>query len=72
MTTKNKGERRGEMFGYGKDDKYVSFPYDWIKPGEFRCEPNGSWKPEIMVEMVKLGTHRRDVEMLEPIFWMKP
>jgi hypothetical protein len=35
------------MFGYGKQKKYESFPFDWLKPGEakwnFKQSTSGNW-----------------------------
>lgn len=60
------------MFGYGKDKKYVSFPHDWIKPGELLYDSGGEKIIKgNMQELTELAAHRRDVQKLEPVFWMK-
>ena len=62
------------IFGCGKNEKYVSFPYDWILPGELKYKATGfevaEDSPLTYKEAVILATKRRN-EGLNPIFWME-
>lgn len=67
------------MFGYGKDKKYESFPYDWIKPKEIQYDWTRFDFGEIGTFLIKGGMYefyirpcfRKYILMLPAIFWMK-
>lgn len=77
-----------EMFGYGKDPKYVSFPFDWIEPGEPAKLANELYQAGSLMFntptdyagfLVKKVENRmlkiaeeRRASGLEPVYWMKP
>ena len=70
------------MFGYGKDKKYVSFPFDWLKPAEAKWdfEPSmyGSGNTGFILKndrwyyYNKIAWLRKYILKEEPIFWMNP
>lgn len=59
------------IFGPKKTSEYVSFPSDWIKPGEFNCNSAEYFSDEQKILRDQLAMERRDGQKLPPIFWMK-
>jgi len=60
-----------KMFGYGKFRKYVSFPFDWLKPGEFSCDSAGYFTKRQKANMRIIAFIRRFIMLKQPIFWIR-